>query len=467
MRVVLLGTGSADGWPNAWCQCASCEALRARGEVRRSTSALVDGRILLDLGPHAPAQADAAGVGLADVRAVLVTHAHPDHLAPVALLARSWTHASEPLLVAGPRSAVDACRDWIGPTDPVSLLVVEPGDELEVDGYVVRVLEAAHDDGRDPLSADAVLYDVTAPDGARLLHASDTAALPSSALAAVRGAAYDVVLLEETFGRATDHGTGHLDLTTFPAQVARLRDAGAITTTTTVVAVHLSHHNPPDLARVLAPWGVHLLPDLGVVDTAEPAVLPHGPRRRLLVGGARSGKSTEAERLLAAEPRVAYVATGGDRPGDAEWAERVRLHRARRPAGWTTVETLDVAKVLAAAGPDDAVLVDCLALWLAGVLDGAGVWAADPGTPAYAEALAAVSLEMSALVAAVRGTRARAVLVSNEVGSGVVPEHASGRLYRDLLGSLNARVAAECDSAALVVAGRVLPLDSSPWEPRP
>ena len=85
-------------------------------------------------------------------------------------------------------------------------------------------------------------------------------------------------------------------------------------------------------------------------------------------------------------------------------------------------------------------------------------WETDPGTPAYAESLAALERDVAALVAAVRATTARVVLVSNEVGSGVVPEHPSGRLYRDLLGTLNARVAAECDAVSLVVAGRVLAL---------
>ncbi len=81
MRVVLLGTGSADGWPNAWCTCASCTTLRARGDVRRTTSALVDDALLLDCGPDTLHQASAAGVALDRVRAVVVTHAHPDHLA--------------------------------------------------------------------------------------------------------------------------------------------------------------------------------------------------------------------------------------------------------------------------------------------------------------------------------------------------------------------------------------------------
>jgi adenosylcobinamide kinase/adenosylcobinamide-phosphate guanylyltransferase len=459
MEVLLLGTGSADGWPNPWCRCASCTWARDVGTLRATTAALVDRVVLIDCGPDAPRQADRAGVGLADVRCLLLTHAHPDHLAPAALLARSWSDAGAPLRVLGPASAIEACRHWVGPHDPVTLEVVAPGSVVDVDGYVVRALAAAHDVGRDELTRDALVLDVTGPDGRRLLHATDTGPLGAATMAAVSGAAYDVVLLEETFGRRTDHGTGHLDLTTFPAQLAALRACGAVVTTTDVIAVHLGHHNPPgdELARVLAAWDVRLVDDLTVVPAgASPP--PRAPRRQLVLGGARSGKSREAERRLSAHPSVRYVATGGRRPGDAEWRARVALHRARRPSAWTTVETLDVAGVLAAAGPQDAVLVDCVALWLTGRLDAARAWTVEPGTPAYAESLAAVHRATDELVAAVAATRGHVVLVSNEVGAGVVPEHASGRLFRDLLGDLNARLAEVCDDVDLVVAGRVVPL---------
>jgi adenosylcobinamide kinase/adenosylcobinamide-phosphate guanylyltransferase len=136
----------------------------------------------------------------------------------------------------------------------------------------------------------------------------------------------------------------------------------------------------------------------------------------------------------------------------------VAAHRARRPASWHTVETLDVAGILTAAGSHDAVLVDCVALWLAGRLDAARAWDTEPGTPAYAESLSTVTRDCDRLVAAVASATSHVVLVSNEVGSGVVPEHASGRLYRDLLGVLNRRLAKVCDDVDLVVAGRVLRL---------
>ena len=462
MRVLLLGTGSADGWPNPWCRCASCTWAREHGEVRTSTAALVDGRLLLDCGPEAPRQADRAGVSLAEVRTVLLTHAHHDHLDPAALLSRSWARRDDELVVAGPPSAIDACRHWIAPHDPVRLVPLAPGDVLDHDGYVVRALAAAHDTGVDPLTSDALLYDVTAPDGARLLYATDTGPLSDETVAAVAGAAFDVVLVEETFGSTFDHGTGHLDLATLPRELVRLSDAGATTDVTDVVVVHMSHHNPrgDELERILAAWRVRLVPDLTEIDTAAsgPRRAERTPRRRLVLGGARSGKSHEAERSLLATSSVVYVATGGDREGDLEWAQRVRTHRERRPARWTTVETLDVASVVAKAEPHEALLVDCLALWLVGRLDATDVWASVAGTSGHDHALDAVERDVTELVAAVRECRAQLVLVSNEVGSGVVPEHASGRLYRDLLGTLNARIAAECDDVDLVVAGRVVHL---------
>lgn len=252
MHVRLLGTGAADGWPNPWCSCASCTTARGRGESRRQTSALLDGGVLLDLSPALPPD----GISLAEVHTVLVTHAHPDHCSPFALLWRHWVLPDEPLAIAGPADVLEACRPWLAPDAPVDLVAVEPGGMLHRRGYDVRVLPADHE-------VPAVLYDVTGPDGGRMLYATDTGPLPDAAIEAVEGAAFDVVLLEETFGERTDHGTHHLDLVSFPAQLDRLRAAGAITPGTDVVAVHLSHHNPPAplLAERLASHGARLLPD--------------------------------------------------------------------------------------------------------------------------------------------------------------------------------------------------------------
>lgn len=175
------------------------------------------------------------------------------------------------------------------------------------------------------------------------------------------------------------------------------------------------------------------------------------PRRVLVLGGARSGKSRHAERLLERHAAVLYLATGAPPAAhDPEWAERVRLHQRRRPAHWRTVETGDPASALRSA--EAPVLLDCLGTWLTRVLDESGAWEDAAGWRERVEE------RVADFVDAWRTVTVPVVAVSNEVGSGVVPATPAGRLFRDLLGSLNNRVAEHSDSVRLVVAGRVLDL---------
>ncbi len=176
--------------------------------------------------------------------------------------------------------------------------------------------------------------------------------------------------------------------------------------------------------------------------------------RTLILGGARSGKSAEAERRLAGVPGVLYVATGGERLDDPEWLARISAHRAHRPTSWQTVETTDVAAVLGRS--TGTVLVDCLTLWLTGVMDRLSAW--DDARWASGAAQRDIETEVDALAGAWSATEADAVAVSNEVGWGVVPATASGRRFQDEMGRLNQRIAALSDEVLLVVAGRVLPL---------
>ncbi|QZY28239.1 bifunctional adenosylcobinamide kinase/adenosylcobinamide-phosphate guanylyltransferase [Nocardioides coralli] len=175
------------------------------------------------------------------------------------------------------------------------------------------------------------------------------------------------------------------------------------------------------------------------------------PPRTLVLGGARSGKSRHAQRLLADHDAVLYVAPGPVPDGrDRDWAERVAEHRRTRPQGWTTLETRDLAGALETATVP--VLVDCLATWLAATMEAVGAWDSADGD---AEWRADLEEEVARLLRAWRGCGVPVVAVSNEVGSGVVPGTRSGVLFRDALGRLNLQVADLSDDVRLVVAGRV------------
>lgn len=164
----------------------------------------------------------------------------------------------------------------------------------------------------------------------------------------------------------------------------------------------------------------------------------------VLLGGARSGKSRLAVTLAGAYPgSVTVIATG--RATDPEMADRIRRHRAERPAGWVTVEEpVALGEALATAG--GLVIVDCLTLWVSNLLE-AGL---DDGE---IEARAAQAAAFAAQRPA--GT----IVVTNEVGWGLVPMHPLGRRFRDVAGRVNAAWSAVADRAFLVVAGRVLPLN--------
>jgi adenosylcobinamide kinase/adenosylcobinamide-phosphate guanylyltransferase len=160
----------------------------------------------------------------------------------------------------------------------------------------------------------------------------------------------------------------------------------------------------------------------------------------LILGGARSGKSRYAERLVEnAASRGTYCATA--EAGDAEMTARIAMHRARRGPFWRTVEApLALASTIAAAGPEGPVLVDCLTLWLSNLLMA--------GRQPDAEA--------GVLCRALHEAVGPVVLVSNEVGMGLVPETPLGRHFRDAAGRLNQEIAALADHVVFIAAG--LPL---------
>ena len=167
----------------------------------------------------------------------------------------------------------------------------------------------------------------------------------------------------------------------------------------------------------------------------------------LILGGARSGKSTLAEKLAAAHGQsVLYVATGEAR--DQEMAQRIAAHRAQRPANWTTLEVpRRVGEALATYSSSPVVLIDCITLLASNCV------VELPESADSSQAETALNAEIDALLSAREAATGTWYMVSNEVGLGVVPPYPLGRIYRDALGRANQKLAAAADEVLFMVAG--------------
>lgn len=173
-----------------------------------------------------------------------------------------------------------------------------------------------------------------------------------------------------------------------------------------------------------------------------------GKRLTLILGGARSGKSAYAQTLAAARGRkVLYVATA--EAGDPEMAARIADHRTGRPSYWITLEAprQTGSAIMSGAGDADVILLDCLTLLAANII----VPLPEPVT--YEVAEAALSVEVVGLLTAYAESKAEWLMISNEVGLGLVPPYPLGRVYRDALGRANQRLASAADEVLFMVAG--------------
>jgi adenosyl cobinamide kinase/adenosyl cobinamide phosphate guanylyltransferase len=166
----------------------------------------------------------------------------------------------------------------------------------------------------------------------------------------------------------------------------------------------------------------------------------------LLLGGARSGKSELSVRLAASSGRpVVVVATAEAR--DEEMAERIRRHRVARPTSWATLEVpLEIRQAVRSVASDTFVVLDCLSLWVSNAIEAGRV----------DDAIVSEAREAAAILG---GRKGPAVVVSNEVGLGIVPVNALARRYRDVLGRVNVAFANAAAQAYFVVAGKALPLE--------
>lgn len=283
MHFVFLGTAASEGYPDAFCACENCEAARLAGgaSLRKRSAALIDGELLIDLGPDLMAASLQHGVSLAHVRYCLQTHEHSDHLEPSHLFSRSSssgvTTAPRLHLYASDKALHRAARilryeepeTWlfdpaVGERLNLTAYAVEPFQRFQVGPYAVYSVKAnhAHD-------TTAMLY-LIERNGRVIFYGTDTGEIPEvtwEALAAY-GKPIDLVVLDHTFG-FKKRATTHLNAEQFLEQVARLREQQMLATNARIFATHLGHHSNPvhtELAAFAAQHGYEVAYDGLVIE---------------------------------------------------------------------------------------------------------------------------------------------------------------------------------------------------------
>jgi phosphoribosyl 1,2-cyclic phosphate phosphodiesterase len=272
MVITFLGTGAAEGYPNAFCRCANCERARTLGgpSLRKRSAALINDDLLIDLGPDIMTASFLHGRSLATVRYCLQTHAHADHLDPCLLLSRSpeWGVVGTPRLQFYASLATARRIDRMLEPDlaPASVLDPQVGERLNLEIQQIEALESfpvgpyrvtAFPANHDP-TVDPLLYAIEA-DGRTIFYGTDTAPLPEDTWRAFHRhhMRFDVVILDHTYG-AGRSDSDHLNAQQFVEHVARLREEGRLSDHARVFATHLSPETippHPDLAEIAAHHG--------------------------------------------------------------------------------------------------------------------------------------------------------------------------------------------------------------------
>jgi phosphoribosyl 1,2-cyclic phosphate phosphodiesterase len=268
MRLRFLGTAAAEGYPDAFCDCAHCEEARALGgrSLRRRSAALVDGELLIDFGPDLMAAALMDGFSLAKVRYCVQTHEHSDHLDPSHFFSRApacdvhgprlhYFATAGALRTAAAKLGLSAGKSLTDPDQAeyynLAAHIIEPFQPFDAGPYRVHPVRAAHD----PKNIVALLH-LIERDGRCLFYATDTGEIPEETWAYLAGwgrggGRIHVVAMDHTWG-LNERVEGHMNWEQFTEQIARLRAQGLLADGARAFAHHIAHHGNPTHEELVA-----------------------------------------------------------------------------------------------------------------------------------------------------------------------------------------------------------------------
>lgn len=262
MELTFLGTAAAEAIPALWCECEICTTAKERGgkELRRRCSYLIDDDTLVDFGPDAFWQSVEFGVDLVNLKRIIFTHPHSDHLNPVDLhwrVAPYYSRVTKQLTVIATRPVFDKIINHFGGEFSLEQLMLEPLEvtpgATHVDGDLeIRPISASHAPGK-----DAVIYAI-ARNGKRILIANDTGWLSDTSWDTMKDLKFDTAVIESTTAlRAADCKTGHMGFNITVAFRDRLREMGCLSDDSVVVANHFSHNGGANHAELVEAFGKH------------------------------------------------------------------------------------------------------------------------------------------------------------------------------------------------------------------
>jgi len=264
MRVQILGSCAAEGWPALFCECDACAEARRRGgrNIRRRTVYCIDGELLVDFGPDIYWQSVEFGVDLARIRYILITHSHEDHLSPIEFhwRRRGFSRVESPLAVYGNAQVLQRIRAESGMEQydlQMDLIEVHAGRAFEAGRYRVFPLEASHAVPEE----EALNYVIECGDVA-LLIANDTGWWEEPTWEAVRRFRLDAAIIDCTYGLLNpDHRAWHLGAGAVVEMRDRLAEMGVLKSGAYVVANHFSHNGVglyEDLCDWFSPHGIEV-----------------------------------------------------------------------------------------------------------------------------------------------------------------------------------------------------------------
>ena len=268
MRIHILGSGAAEGWPAVYCRCNACQRARARGgrSIRSRSATLVDGRFQFDWSSDAYMQGLRDGVALSDVRHLIFTHTHRDHYYPSELVFRRppFAHQTLPLTIWADAWAIEGIREEVGDLEAanITLCQVEPFQTYQLDDALLTPLLANHFPER---SCFNYIFE---RNGKRLLYGQDSGWFPEEHWQAQQGLYFDVVVLDCT-GGPKDAGQHHGNIDLVIRSKERMIEMGTADDDTLFIANHFSHNGGllhEELVELLSPHGIDVSYDGMIVE---------------------------------------------------------------------------------------------------------------------------------------------------------------------------------------------------------